>query len=776
MHYNVNIIGDPLFRLGDYYFYNPVFYVLSAAKFAYKPGFADLYIHSIRWFLYFGIFSLILAFINTLIINYVTKSKGNIHGTAQLMDMSNLKELGYTNKRGVICGECDDAKVTAKAKKGIDPVSGEPYSSTSLSLKLKKPGTLICHSGDINTLLLAPTGSGKGVGVIVPTLLSILKSVIVLDPKGENFEKTGQWRSKFSYVLKFDPTSFNTLRFNPVLEIRDGIQYAFRDCDLIADIIFEKNKNGGGNDASEYFNNSAKTIVTASLLHIRFSDHNDKSFAGLRDFLVGGSKEEIDRLLNAPAGQGEASPDLGKEQARVMAETKHYFIVTEEMYNEQNYTVKDKDGNISIKNHFEDRHICIGDKFYDPALDDMIKKGAAEILQTNAKEKASTWKTIASKIRLFDDPTVREATRASDFRIDDFLKTDKPISLYLVVPYSDIERLAPIMKIIITLLLKRLSGGQTSFGKKALPYDILLILDEFPILGNFPVIAEEMGVLRGYGVFFMIVCQALNQLVDRYGQNHPFLDHCTAHIIYAPGNIGDAELYSRSIGNETVREEKVSRSGRLKIGDSNLNYSDNCLGRALFDAADIMRIPKDKLLLRIQNEQPYIGTKVVYYMDYRFKDKVGKELSMEELYKECRGLPSTKRYLKTIEDNKLKELKYVETASHEVTYDNEALYEDEDEELNDSINFEPGSQKLNNIDFEIEGEDSKETVQQENQKSYTESSEESDESPERNEESVKPGKIDLEQMRQEQERLDNALDDQDEDDDDDDIILDNEDF
>lgn len=759
MHYNVHIIGYPLFRLGDYYFYNPVFYVLSAAKFVYKPGFADLYIHSIRWFLYFGIFSLILAFINTLIINYVTKSKGNIHGTAQLMDMSNLKELGYTNKRGVICGECEDAVVKAKAKKGKDPVSGEPYASTALSLTLKKPGTLICHSGDINTLLLAPTGSGKGVGVIVPTLLSILKSVIVLDPKGENFEKTGQWRSKFSYVLKFDPTSFNTLRFNPVLEIRDGIQYAFRDCDLIADIIFEKNKNGGGNDASEYFNNSAKTIVTASLLHIRFSDHNDKSFAGLRDFLVGGSKEEIDRLLNAPQGQGEASPDLGKEQARIMAETKHYFVVTEEMYNEQNYTIHDKDGTEITRNHFEDRHIAVGDKYYDPQLDDMIKKGAAEILQTNAKEKASTWKTIASKIRLFDDPTVREATRASDFRIDDFLKTDRPISLYLVVPYSDIERLAPIMKIIITLLLKRLSGGQTSFGHKALPYDILLILDEFPILGNFPVIAEEMGVLRGYGVFFLIVCQALNQLVDRYGQNHPFLDHCTVHIIYAPGNIGDAELYSRSIGNETVREEKVSRSGRLKIGDSNLNYSDNCLGRALFDAADIMRIPKDKFLLRIQNEQPYIGTKVVYYMDYRFKDKVGREMTMDELYKECRGLPSTKRYLKTIEENKSKELAYKETASHDITYDNPALYEVEDDELNDSINFEGGSKGSmpNNVDFDYE-QDAEEPVPQRNKVSDTEGDEQFDEeSDEQPEEDVKPGKI----------NIDALYADQDEDDDDD---------
>ena len=256
----------------------------------------------------------------------------------------------------------------------------------------------------------------------------------------------------------------------------------------------------------------------------------------------------------------------------------------------------------------------------------------------------------------------------------------------------------------------------------------------------------------------MIVCQALNQLVDRYGQNHPFLDHCTVHIIYAPGNIGDAELYSRSIGNETVREEKVSRSGRLKIGDSNLNYSDNCLGRALFDAADIMRIPKDKLLLRIQNEQPYIGTKVVYYMDYRFKDKVGKALPMEELYKECRGLPSTKAYLKKIEENKKKELEYFETASHEVTYDNPALYEDEDEELTESINFDAGSQVIENVDFDIEDTAEQSQVQKPEQIQDEEDG------------SVQPGKIDINALRANlEEEEENAFYDQSDEDDNDKI-------
>src|SRR5882757_4214215 len=62
------------------------------------------------------------------------------------------------------------------------------------------------HNGPEHVLAFAPTRSGKGVGLVVPTLLTWPSSVIVHDIKGENWQLTAGWRSRFSHCLLFDPT------------------------------------------------------------------------------------------------------------------------------------------------------------------------------------------------------------------------------------------------------------------------------------------------------------------------------------------------------------------------------------------------------------------------------------------------------------------------------------------------------------------------------------------------------------------------------------------
>ena len=652
MNYDERIVFPPMLIINGYPLFNPVYYVLGVFKYIYIPGMSDYYLRSIIWFLLFGGIAFVIALIETLIINHIQRRQSTIHGTAAFGDTKMLKDNGYLNSNGVVCGQTQEAKVIAKRKTGIDSQTGLETTKTSLSLREKKPGKLICHSGDVHTLLLAPSGSGKGIGPVLGTILSWLKSIIVLDPKGENYEITSKYRSKFSRIVRFAPTDkHNTLRWNPVIEIRDGIEHAFSDCDMIADTIIP---SAGGDNA--YFTDSAKSIVTTALLHIRFSDYNNKSLSGMRDFLSSGNEEDLNNLLNSKDGGG-ASPTLGKSQAEAMLKTKHFFIITEEMWEKENYLVRNKaTGKDETHNTFEDKGYKIGERYYDEKLESLIRKGAADILSTNAKEKASVWKTIAADIRLFDDEGVRFATSESDFEISDFFKTDKPISLYLVIPNSDIERLAPLTKILISLLLKKLSEGTTSYGSARLPYNVLVLLDEFPLLGKFPFVQSQMGICRGFGIFFFIVCQSLNQLVERYGENHAFLDHCTCQIIFAPGSVKDAELYSRAIGNETVREEKVSRSGNMKIGANNLNFSDNNMGRALLDAADIMRIPPDSELIKIHNLQPVIAKKLVFYDDPRFKHKASKTgLSITELYAEAAGLPNQIEKRKRIAANKLYE-------------------------------------------------------------------------------------------------------------------------
>ena len=63
------------------------------------------------------------------------------------------------------------------------------------------------HDGPEHVLCFAPTRSGKGVGLVVPTLLTWPGSAIVHDIKGENWTLTAGWRARFGRVLLFDPTN-----------------------------------------------------------------------------------------------------------------------------------------------------------------------------------------------------------------------------------------------------------------------------------------------------------------------------------------------------------------------------------------------------------------------------------------------------------------------------------------------------------------------------------------------------------------------------------------
>ena len=75
------------------------------------------------------------------------------------------------------------------------------------------------YHGPAHLLTLAPTRSGKGVGTVIPNLLLPLRSVLVIDPKGENARITGQARSEIGPVHVLDPfglTGFPSAAYNPL--------------------------------------------------------------------------------------------------------------------------------------------------------------------------------------------------------------------------------------------------------------------------------------------------------------------------------------------------------------------------------------------------------------------------------------------------------------------------------------------------------------------------------------------------------------------------------
>ena len=279
-------------------------------------------------------------------------------------------------------------------------------------------------------------------------------------------------------------------------------------------------------------------------------------------------------------------------------------------------------------------------------INDIIRKAAYRSKTQPAKERGSTYSTIFSKISLFQDPLLAKATAYSDFSVDDFINGKNPISLYLIVPYNHIARIAPVFRMLITFMIKKFSDGTTNANEVKLKNPCLFLLDEFPVLGYFPDIAQNMGVLRGYGVTFFIVSQSKKQMADIYGENHAFFGHCKTKIVYAPNELSDAKEISEILGTRSVLlDNKSSNMGNLSAS----SLSSQEISVSLMNADELMKLDYSRNIILMEGKPAYRGKKVVYYEDPRFKDKAFMELPkfayMQRMWK---TLPSNRIVRKPI--------------------------------------------------------------------------------------------------------------------------------
>lgn len=250
------------------------------------------------------------------------------------------------------------------------------------------------HDGPEHVLCFAPTRSGKGVGLVVPSLLTWPGSAIVHDIKGENWTLTAGFRSKHGSVLLFDPTNPKSAAYNPLLEVRRG-EWEVRDVQNVADILVDPE---GSLEKRNHWEKTSHALLVGAILHVLYAEE-DKTLAGVAAFLSD-PKRPIETTLAA------------------MMKTAH-----------------------------------LGDAGPHP----VVASAARELLNKSDNERSGVLSTAMSFLGLYRDPVVAEVTRRCDWRITDIVGGKSPTTLYLVVPPSDINRTKPLIRLILNQVGRRLT-------------------------------------------------------------------------------------------------------------------------------------------------------------------------------------------------------------------------------------------------------------------------------------------------------------------------------
>lgn len=413
------------------------------------------------------------------------------------------------------------------------------------------------HDGPEHVLCFAPTRSGKGVGLVIPSLLTWPGSAIVHDIKGENWQLTSGFRAEHGRVLLFDPTNANSSAYNPLLEVRRG-EWEVRDVQNIADILVDPE---GSLEKRNHWEKTSHALLVGAILHVLYAEA-DKTLTGVANFLSD-PKRGIELTLKAmmvTAHLGEAGPHP------------------------------------------------------------VIASAARELLNKSGNERSGVLSTAMSFLGLYRDPVVAKVTRRCDWRIADLVESPDPVTLYLVVPPSDINRTKPLIRLILNQIGRRLTEDLAGHDRR---HRLLLMLDEFPALGRLDFFESALAFMAGYGLKSFLIAQSLNQIEKAYGPNNSILDNCHVRVSFATNDERTAKRVSDALGTATeLRAMKNYAGHRLSPWLGHLMVSRQETARPLLTPGEVMQLPPSDEIVMVAGTPPIRAKKARYFEDAQFQARI----------------------------------------------------------------------------------------------------------------------------------------------------------
>lgn len=416
----------------------------------------------------------------------------------------------------------------------------------------------LCDDSDRHVLLVGPTRGGKGLGIIVPTLLVWRESAIVLDPKdGENFDISADWRRGLGLVHAFTPMRSPQTRINVLDTVRLKTPQEFGDAQVIAQSLVAPEKLARESQTGLHFRELASLLLTNAILHVLYTARR-KSLAGVWAFLTQQHKS-LAEALKAMATMAHRSTGI------------HQGIVS-------------------------------------------MTRAIQNI--TGDRELSSVWTTAIRPLVLYSDPMVAKSTDASDLHVNDLQYGDAPVSLYLIAPSPlALERLHPLYRVILDVAMTRLMEHKV----RTWTHRLLNVCDEMPWYGYTRALDKGIAVKAGYGMKDLLVTQDLESLWEVYGPHTAIWGNSSTKVLFAPTNDLTAKRISENMLGAGTVETPVAQQSPVLGWRKSVSMGHH--GRALLTADELMSLPRHQEVMQIEGMKPILAEKVDYRRESAFRGR-----------------------------------------------------------------------------------------------------------------------------------------------------------
>jgi type IV secretion system protein VirD4 len=455
------------------------------------------------------------------------KPKKKLHGDARFATQDEVRKAGLLWPEGILVGK-----------------QGSRY---------------LYFRGQQFVMVAAPTRSGKGVGVVIPNLLSWPDSVVVLDIKQENFDITAGFRHRCGQeVYLFNPFAEDkrSHRYNPLGYVRDD-NNRIGDLQGIAKIFYP----GEGKDS--FFDDAAANL-----------------FLGLGLY-----------LCETP------------ERPRTLGEL---------------LRVSSGDGVLPIRDYIQNlvqQRASTGNPLSKPCVESLNRFCA-----TSDNTLASIMASFNAPLSTWANPLVDAATAANDFDLRGVRK--KRMSVYVGITPDHLHEAGRLLNLFFSQLIS-LNTKELPQKNPELQYPCLLLLDEFTAMGKVAILAKSVSYIAGYNLRLLPIIQSPSQLVSVYGPEdaRTFITNHAMQVLFAPREQKDAEEYSEMLGYQTVEAKSRSRQhGGKSGGGRSTSISEQ--RRALMLPQEVKELGLWKEIITLENTKPILCDKIRYFDDPNFTSRL----------------------------------------------------------------------------------------------------------------------------------------------------------